>query len=81
MKDSLQTIRQLFKIIFISLYDLYVIKNFEIHMSYYLITSKLYSCYVTFKFAHLSCFFTIWQRAVRRNHRNVLAISRRVGGV
>jgi len=81
MKDSLPTIRQLFKIIFITLYDLYVIKNLEIHMSYYLLTSTLYSCHVTFKFAPLSCFFNIWQKAVRQNQRNVLAISGRVGGV
>jgi hypothetical protein len=78
--ESLQTIRQLHKIIFIALYDLYVIKNLEIHKSYYLLISTLYSCYVTFQFALLSCLFKIWQKAVRRNHRNVLAMSGRVGG-
>jgi len=80
MKDSLQTIRQLFKIIFIALYDLYVIKDLETHISYYLLTSTLYSRYVTFKFAPLSCFFKFWQKAVSRHHSNVLAMAGRVGG-
>lgn len=32
-------------------------KNLELHTSHYLLTSTLYSCYVTFKFVPLTDFF------------------------